>query len=372
MRLLFFTHSLTGGGAERVTAGLANHWAERGWDITLVTVSSRPDAYALHPAVRRVVLDMETEGGNPAAGIWNNVRRVRALRAALKEHKPEIAMGVMWTANMLLAVAAAGLDVATIGTEHTYPPRLDRRSPRGRFRPWSYGRLHAVVALTADTRAWLEANTRARRVEVIPNGIVWPLPVHPPHLAPASIVPADVRVLLAVGRLDRVKGFDILIDVFARLTSRHPHWSLVILGEGSERASLEEQIAALGLQRRVLLPGRAGNVGDWYSRAGLFVLSSRFEGFPNAPVEALASGVPVVSFDCNTGPRDIVRHEVDGLLVPDGDAAALTSALDRVMSDDTLRRSLAARAAEARERFSIDRITKMWESLFEEVRSERR
>jgi glycosyltransferase involved in cell wall biosynthesis len=96
-------------------------------------------------------------------------------------------------------------------------------------------------------------------------------------------------------------------------------------------------------------------------------MSSRFEGFPNTLVEALAHGLPAVSFDCDTGPRDIIRHEVDGLLVPLGDVAALTAALERVISDVNLRLRLATRAVETRERFSIERIAGMWEALFEEL-----
>jgi glycosyltransferase involved in cell wall biosynthesis len=116
---------------------------------------------------------------------------------------------------------------------------------------------------------------------------------------------------------------------------------------------------------RVFMPGIAGNIGEWYARADLFVMTSRFEGFPNALAEALAYGLPAVSFDCDTGPRDIIRDGVDGLLVPPGDASGLEQALDRVMGNRELRMHMAGMAIDARKRFSIDRIAGMWEALFE-------
>jgi len=112
------------------------------------------------------------------------------------------------------------------------------------------------------------------------------------------------------------------------------------------------------------MPGVAGNVAYWYGQADLFALTSLSEGFPNALAEAMAHGVPAVSVDCNTGPRDIVRHGIDGLLVPPDDIAALSDALASVMGDAALRRQLASRSAQARERFSVEKVGHMWETLF--------
>jgi glycosyltransferase involved in cell wall biosynthesis len=152
------------------------------------------------------------------------------------------------------------------------------------------------------------------------------------------------------------------------LAAKFPNWQLAILGEGSLRNELAAQIALAGLNGRILLPGRVGNVGDWYAAADLYVMTSRFEGFPNAVAEAMAHGLAAISVDCDTGPRDIIRHEVDGLLVQNGDDTALVSALARLMGDEKLRQRFANRAIEVRERFSMARITALWEALFEELR----
>src|SRR5206468_11997538 len=120
-------------------------------------------------------------------------------------------------------------------------------------------------------------------------------------------------------------------------------WSVVILGEGSERDALLAQAAALGIGDRMFLPG-TGNSAGLYERAGVFATATRVEGFPNVLLEAMASGLPVVATDCHSGPREIVRDGVDGLLVPVDDVAALAGSLDRLLGDEALRRGLETRA----------------------------
>jgi glycosyltransferase involved in cell wall biosynthesis len=159
----------------------------------------------------------------------------------------------------------------------------------------------------------------------------------------------------------------LLLEAFAPLAFQHPSWRLVILGEGPERPVLEAHIQAMGLGQAVLLPGRAGNVSEWYRRADLFVLSSRFEGFPNVLAEAMASGLAVVSTDCPTGPAAIVRDGVDGLLVPVDQPAALRQALARLMHDDALRASMAQRACQLADRLAPEVVAGRWQQLFAEL-----
>lgn len=372
MKLLIFIHSLSSGGAERVTANLANYWAAKGWQVTVVTLACRShDFYVLEPAVHRVAPVLSGDSGNPVSAIVNNLRRVVTLRRVLRQEMPNVALAMMSTANILLALAAIGLKgVATVGSERTHPPQYPLGAVWEVLRAKLYAPLTAVVALTEMSATWLRQNTRARRIAVIPNAAHWPLPEQPPHLEPPRKRNGQL-MLLAVGRLSEEKCFDLLIAVFQQLFSEFPDWRLVILGEGPSRLSLEAQIESFSLGDRVALPGRVGNVGQWYAAADLYVMSSRFEGFPNTLAEAMAHGVPAVSFDCDTGPRDIIRHETDGLLVPAGNRAALEEALRKLMNDGALRERFAERAIEVRHRFSLERIAGMWERLFEEIDIER-
>ena len=327
------------------------------------------DLYPLHPGVKRIALELAGESRNVVAGLWRNLHRVRALRRVLRQVQPDIALALMSTASVILALATRGLaNVCAIGSERTHPPQFPLGAQWEALRRSTYGRLAAVVALTQESAEWLRQHTRAQRVRIIPNMALRPLAVQAPRLIPETVCVVDRHILLAVGRLDKVKGFDWLLQAFTALARKYYNWDLAVLGEGPERRALETQVQSSGLGGRVFLPGRAGNVGEWYERADLYVMSSRFEGFPNTLAEAMAHGLPAVSFDCDTGPRGIIRPEVDGLLVPPGNVDALTAALDRLMGDAALRAQFAARAVEARERFSMERIAGMWEELFAEVR----
>ena len=175
---------------------------------------------------------------------------------------------------------------------------------------------------------------------------------------------------LAVGRLEQQKGFDKLLQAFALLAKDYPTWDLVILGEGEQREHLEREVRILGMGGRVHLPGWVGNLPDWYHRADLFVMSSRFEGFPNVLVEAMGHGLPSVSFDCDTGPRDIIRSGVDGVLVkPEHGATGLTAAMARLMGEPLLRVRMGKAASEVCERFSVERIGGLWDEVFGFVKS---
>lgn len=366
MRLLIYIHSLENGGAERVVANLANHWVAIGWDVTVVTVTPvTHDFYAVNAGVKRVSLNLAGGRPNLLAGVVRTIRRVRALRRILLRERPDVALAAINTANIVLALAAHGMPgLRTIGSEHNFPPKAPMGVIWETMRRHAYGRLHAVVALTQECAAWLAANSHARRIPVIPNAVGWPLSKHAPCVSPAVCCASGRHVLLGVGRLSPEKNFAVLIAIFSRLAATHPMWDLVILGEGPVRDALLAQVAAAGLAQRIFLPGRVGNVGDWYARASLYVMSSDFEGFPNTLVEAMACGLPAVSFDCDTGPRDIIRHDTDGFLVPPGDAEGMQVAVDRLMADAALRAAFARRALDVRERFSMEKITAMWEGLF--------
>lgn len=359
---------MDGGGAERVTANLANYWADKGWEITVVTLAPRSfDFYELHPAVKYVTLNLASDSSNAVAGLWQNLYRIRALRRVLRKIQPDIALGMMTTANVLLALATLGLRIRTIGSEHVHPPQYPLNALWEELRQRTYGLLDAVTALTSESANWLKAHTNARKVPVIPNAAPWPLPVQQPKVSPESVCQLGRWILLAVGRLETEKGFDALLNAFTGLAHKHSGWDLVVLGEGSLRTLIERQVQMAGLEKRVFLPGRVGNLGEWYERADLYVMSSRSEGFGNTLAEALTYALPVVSFDCDTGPREIIRHDVDGLLVQPGNLVALTVTLDRLMGDAALRERFAGRAVEARERFSLERVSGLWEELFEEV-----
>lgn len=366
-RVLIFIHSLHGGGAERVAADLSAYWASAGWSVMLVTqADDRDDAYTLHSDVQRRILNTAGVGGG-LRGLWANVQRIRALRRVLREFQPDIVLGMMTTASVLAVLAARGLPCKVIATEHTHPPSQTLSGLWLRLRRWTYPRAARVVALTKGTADWLAQHVPGCQLGVIPNPVHWPLTRAEPVVAPQN--DPQRRRLLAVGRLHRDKGFDLLVQAYATIASQHPQWDLIILGEGDERASLQAQIDAAGLQGHVSMPGRVGNVGDWYAAADIYVLSSRFEGLSNTLLESLASGLPAVCFDCDTGPRAVVREGIDGVLVrPNGDTQAMAAALSVLMQDTATRDAMAREAIDVRERFSAQHVLSLWKKLFDDIR----
>lgn len=368
MKVLFFIYALNGGGAERVTATLASHWVSKGWEVTVVSlVASGSDAYELAPGVRRVILDLGGESGNLLAAVAQNLKRARALREVILRTTPDIAIAMESRANILLPLAARGMPrLRIIGSERTYPPRSPLGSIWQHLRQRTYGRLDAVVALTRECADWLKQHTSAVRVPVIPNPAGWPLAAHVPVVEPEAFCRPGRKIVFAAGRLIREKNIGALIEAFAAAGRRNEDWDLVIAGDGALRGTLEQQVKDMSLHGRVHFAGRVGNLGDWYRRADLYAMTSEYEGFPNTLAEAMAHGLPAVAFDCETGPRDIIRHGVDGFLVPPGDQAGLQQAMEKLMSDDDLRAVFARRAVEARQRFSLAKISSLWEDLFDE------
>ena len=366
MRILFLLYSLGGGGTERVTATLSNYWTQHGKEVAIATLSDGvPDFYDLHPQVHRVSLNLQQVSKNVLAATHYNIRRIAAVRKLIRQNSPDVVIAMGTTANVLLSLASIGMQRRVfVGSERAYPPMPPLPKFWQVLRQYSYRYLTALVAQTAKMREWIQQNTNARRVVVIPNPVEFPIPSGVPHLEPQKVVSSRGKWVIAVGRLEHEKGFDLLVQAFGRITANHPDWNLAILGEGRKRPELERQRTLLGLSSRVIFPGRVGNLGDWYQASHLFVLSSRYEGFPNVLLEAMAYGLPAVCFDCDTGPSDIVQTGVNGILVPVGDVDALSQAIDMVMRDDALRRSLAERAVEVRERFRLEKVASQWEGLF--------
>lgn len=363
-RLLFFAPSLGAGGAERVLSILANAWVEQGRAVTVVTLANpATDFYALDSRVERVGLDGLRDSANRWQAIRNNLRRLTDLRRTIAARRPDVVFGLGDQANIVARLATVGLGCKLIATEHNDP----RRHPIPRawhgLRRLTYPWVDRVVMLTEGTRRWALSQWPRWRACAIPNPVQLPAPAQTPeHLACFG-----ARTVVTLGRLAPQKGHDFLIEAFRRVADSFRDWHLVIYGEGGERSRLEAQIAAAELTERIHLPGTVGDVAGALSAADLFVLSSRYEGFPMALLEAMAMGLPVVSFDCLSGPADIITPGEDGLLVPAENVPALADALSSLMSDELTRQRLGGNARAVAERFSPAAILAQWERLLAEV-----
>jgi glycosyltransferase involved in cell wall biosynthesis len=374
-------HSLLPGGAERVCSLLASHWAEQGHRVTLMTFTpTSTDSYAVSPAVQRVEIGHWQLSPNRWHSFRKNLARVWRVRQVIQGRHAgrngghpgaplDVALSFMSVSNSCVAVAGLGTGVARIGSERTYPPKMALGRVGEITRWWMYGWLDAVVAQTEDAARWLRQHTRTRVAAAVANPVCLPLMAKEPRLNPAHFVRPGAKLLLAVGRLSEEKNFEALIRAFAEVISGprsadNVSWQLALIGTGPLRDPLQTLIAQLGVQDHVLMPGHAGNVGDWYAAADAFALTSHFEGYPNALLEALACGVPAVACDVMTGPRELIEHGVNGLLVEPNSHPALTQGLARIMNDGALRERLAAQAATTVDKHAIARIASRWETIF--------
>jgi glycosyltransferase involved in cell wall biosynthesis len=358
-RLTLVCPSLALGGAERVVSRMANHWAAGGDTVSLVTLSGTDcDTYSLDPAVTRVALDLMRESRFVLQALYYNWMRVGKLEDTIRQLRPDTVISFTDRMNVVTLAACRNLDVDTVVAERIDPSQQPMGYYWSKLRRWGYPLARALVVQTQAVRSQLTPMMRGRPIYVLPNFVDAPEPasLHQPR-ANAK------RQLAAMGRLDYQKGFDLLIDAFARAAEGQPDWSLVILGEGPERRRLEEQIHSGGLESRVRLLGWVTDPNSVLSDCDAFVLSSRYEGFPNALLEAMSLGLPAIAVDCPSGPADIIRHEVDGLLVPLGDVPALAEAIRRLLSDAPLRNRLGTQAVQVVDRFSSERYYARWEAV---------
>ncbi len=359
------TSSMSSGGAERVACILANAWASRGDQVTLIpTFSGGGECfYALSPSVRLIYLANLVPSRKRS--FVNQISRLKALRRFLIAERPDVIVSFLSNVNVAVIVASAGLGIPVVVCERTDPFVCPTPLMLKITRRLTYPFADSLVVQTkAVANKFAKVNWNLRRVQVIPN----PIPQQLLDMQIGSNGSGERRLLLAVGRLGEEKQFSVLIKVFSRLAQQHTNWVLRVVGEGPLRVALQQQIIDLDLGDRVEIPGRTANIGDELDRADIFVLTSRFEGFPNALLEAMAVGLSCVTFDCPSGPREMSMEGKVAMLVPLNDEHALGHALSRLMLDEELRQSLGKRArASVIERFSLDKVLEQWDSLFKEL-----
>jgi GalNAc-alpha-(1->4)-GalNAc-alpha-(1->3)-diNAcBac-PP-undecaprenol alpha-1,4-N-acetyl-D-galactosaminyltransferase len=357
MNVALVISSLSSGGAERVMSELASGWAARGDTVTLITVDGwESDSYALHPRVRRVVLGMLGESRGLRGAVANNYKRAKALRLALITAGAPVVLSFEARTSALVLLATAGTGLRRVVSERVNPSEHGIGLLWSVLRRFSYPFADALVVQTNVAVPWAQSVMLGRaRVHVISN------PIRDMRAFTAESERDRSHTVVGVGRLVPQKGFELLLRAFARISDDFPSWKLVIVGEGHDRRALEALAVSLGLASRVALPGWLGEPGQVLKAAGLFVMASYYEGFPNALVEAMACGVPVVSTDW-AGATEIVTDGIDGLVVSK-DCENLAAAMRRMLADAALRTRLGQNALAVNERYRLASVIGRWDTV---------
>jgi GalNAc-alpha-(1->4)-GalNAc-alpha-(1->3)-diNAcBac-PP-undecaprenol alpha-1,4-N-acetyl-D-galactosaminyltransferase len=364
-RIVIIVGSIAAGGAERVAATMANAWCNSGDEVRLVStyLGARAAAYPIHPGVSVVLLSEAM----PGSRLWPPiVRKIRALYRLLRSIEPDVIISLLTNVNVLTILAHANSGIPLIISERT-DPLHDRELP-------SVLRLARTLCYRFADALVVQSTAAAQRYGARLPGVVRTVVIHNP--LPAQLADGSSRAqqdgaggcVIAMGRLTPEKGYAKLIDAFAAALGDDRSWQLRIWGDGPLREDLQSRVDRLQLADRVQLCGLTDQPWPALAAGQIFVLSSEYEGFPNAMLEAMALGLPCIAFDCPSGPRELADAGRAAMLIPPGDVGALATALRALARDRALRTALGERAAAfVRGRFAQESIMADWDALIEEV-----
>lgn len=341
------------GGAEKVAADLAIEFHRQQHEVTIIKFDRSYPGEQLHEVPCRIIdIDVPERRGGMPTQLFILLQRAHRFRHIFRHEQFDHIFSFLEAANLPTVLATRN---ATLSM-HLDPNVLTRKELLAIH--WFYQRARQVITVSRAMQEALRNKTGLQNICCIYNPVDTRL-VQEQAKHPTPAVLTDNPFILAVGRLETQKRFDRLLNAFAA-TRAHQHCRLLIIGEGKQRKSLEQQIAALSLQSRVELCGFDDNPYRYMAKAEFQVMSSDFEGYPLVLIEALALGCPLISTDCPTGPREIIQQGVNGLLVATDNTAALADSIDQLFFNTELRTTLRRNAAPSVKNNDIAVVAEQW------------
>ena len=343
------------GGTERVGSMLANDLSEAGYEIVLGSISyGNKPFFPINKDIKIVSLF-----NSPGRTLYRTPNIIYKIRNLLKEEYIDTLIVVETMAVLFTLPATLGLPVKHICWEHFNFNNDSGKASRRIARQLAARYCDSVVTLTErDKGYWLQGTQHKSQITAIANPCPFPIQDY--------IKKENTKIVLAVGRLTHIKGFDMLLEAWIQVNKAMPEWTLKIVGEGEDRVQLNEFIEKYDLKDSVELVGLTDNVSEYYKQAEIFCLSSRFEGFPMVLLETLAFGLPVVSFDCDTGPAEILEG-TGSILVAKNDIPQLSASLMRLMKNEEQRKNISIRSKEKAEFYQPENIINKWVDLLENL-----
>lgn len=332
---------------------------ERGHEACVVSMrGGAEDFYHLPDEMRRINLDLDRRAPTAAHSVWNTLLRVRALRRVFRTEKPEVVLSMLPVNNVLTGLSIVGLGIPFVLSERVYPE--GERLPVRILQRLLYARATHFVTNSSGIDGyyhWIPQNKRK---------IIYNIPASVDREdGEVALHPTATRHIVSMGRFVMQKNFPLLLKAFAELSDEFPEWGLTIIGDGILFEETKFQVHEMGLQERVHLPGSISNPFPSLKAADIFAFPSNFEGLPNAVLEAMSCGLPVVTTDYWGEPRDLIREGVDGFIVPRDDVGGLTTALRDLMNDAKKRKTMGLNARQVLQRFTENEIIDEWEALLQ-------
>jgi glycosyltransferase involved in cell wall biosynthesis len=353
MHLVFLVYDIHfGGGVERVAANMANHFVDEGYRITIISLSRRrpSNIFVIKEQVSVKYLNFHFENG---FNLPQKILSVFKVSSFLRQFKNQtIVLGFGTFPSLILAMMPKRENLKTIGCQHSSYAFAEHIWAF--LRSISFHRLNALVSLTERDLPHLKKHN--------PNSFVIPNSTSFFNSEPSQL---ENKMLLAIGRMDFNKGYDLLLDVFEKLTLSNPDWRLRIIGEGPKKEQIISRIAASDLRERVEILPPTDQIADHFHQASIYIMTSRKEGLPMVLLEAQACGLPIVSFDCETGPSDIITDNENGYLIDCFDIDMMAQKISILCSDRDLRIKFGKNAIKNVQKFRPEVINSMWENLFQ-------
>ncbi len=355
--IAFFTLTLSRGGAERVIANLCNNALSGNYRVSIITCMNKPVGYELKPGIEHICIEKTSDIHYKNLG-ERFLNRRKLLKEVLEECKPDVLLCFLPEPNFL---------ALSLKKHFKFPMIISvRNDPVREYKNPVYQAIMRVLYPKADgyvfqTKQAMDYFSFSKHIEE--EGCVIPNPLGEEFINYTRLKEEERRKeIVNVGKLDAQKNQMMLIKAFAKIADKFPEYKLHVFGEGSKREELERTIKDYGLEGRIVLRGNVSDLPKQIEAAALFVLSSDYEGMPNALMEAMAMGIPSISTDCPCGGPDfLIQDGVNGLLVPVGDEEQTAEAIEKILADRAYADSLGTEATKITELLNPTEIHKKWE-----------
>lgn len=359
-KIVFTNISLKMGGTSRVNTDIANELAKQGHRVDIILLFSEPKQpifFQLDARIKIYHIDSSYKSSCKLMRVYSIFAIIFKLRTLLVKLKPDliISFGEISNCISLLANLLGGKHKIVVRFD-MYPPKCPLNKFWDLLRKITYPLATKVISLNASIDEWYCSNIQSNNNAIIPNPVSFPLENSTPFITPVPFL--KKQIVLAAGQLMPVKAFHKLIQAFHCICDKEPGWELVILGDGPEKENLQNLCARLQLNDKVHLLGACGNLADWYGLAKIFVLTSEAEAHGCVLTEAMAHGTAVIAFDCPVGPRNIITHEVDGILVENGNVSELAKEMLRLIRDENKRNFLARNGLQVIDKYNVAKIAR--------------